>query len=234
MRARFGQEAEDGNVSAWPQTHFVQPSIKRDRVHGFADENRSRPRIRPKQRVRRIETAALAGRATNVPTVVDRKAMDPHRTPVAGRDEIEIVSAKVWQRQPDPPVPERDEAFDRALDRRLEIGIDPRVARGRSRPPERNERFREPPQIVDPRIDALRVRNDQSVGEAALGQPTQGAETVVAAALQKDRKVETVLAEPALQPVQDGEEHCVDEGVVRAAGDDHGDQIGPATPQAPP
>ena len=160
--------------------------------------------------------------------------MDPHRTPVAGRDETKIVSAKVWQRQPDPPVPERHEAFDRALDRRLEIGIDPRVARGRSRSAERDERFRELQQIVDPRIDTLRVRNDQSVGEAALGQPSQGAEAVVAAALQKDRKVETVFAEPTLQPVENGEEHRVDEGVVRAAGHDHGDQIRPATPQAPP
>ena len=131
-------------------------------------------------------------------------------------------------------MPERDEAFDRALDRRLEIGIDPRVARGRPRPPERDERFRELPQIVDPRIDALRVRNDQSVGEAAFGHPAHGAEAVVAAALEKDRKVKTMLAEPALQPVEDGEEHGVDEGVVGAAGDDHGDQISSATSQAPP
>ena len=142
-------------------------------------------------------SAALARRAANVAAVVDGKAACPHRTPVASRDEIEIVSAKVWQRQPDSPVPERDEAFHRTLDRRLEIGIDPRVARGRSRAPERDERFREPQQIVDPRIDSLRVRNDQSVGEAAFGHPAQGAEAVVAAALQEDCEVETVLAEPA-------------------------------------
>ena len=109
---------------------------------------------------------------------------------------------KVWQRQPDPPVPERDQVFDRALDRSLEMGIDPRVVRGCSRSPERDEGFRKLQQIVDPRIDALGVCNDQSVGEAAFGQPAQRAEAVVAT-LKKDRKVETVLAEPALQPVED-------------------------------
>jgi hypothetical protein len=74
------------------------------------------------------------GRLQSVEAVVERQ-----QGVLAEGDDDGLLIAQVWQRQPNAPVPERDEALGRALDRRLEIRIDPRVTRGRSRPPDRDD-----------------------------------------------------------------------------------------------
>ena len=130
-------------------------------------------------------------------------------------------------------MPELNQMLDGAFDGALEIGIDPCVSNGRLGPPESDERLIEFRQIVDARIASHGVGDDQRVNQAALGHAAQGLETVVGAVLEKDREIEGRFGEPPPQSREDGQEHHVDERVVRAAGDDHADKIGLPAPETP-
>ncbi len=133
---------------------------------------------------------------------------------------------KVRECKRDPPMAEQDETLHRIFDGPFEIGIDPRVSRRGLRPSERDKRPAHFLQIVDPRIGALRVCDDQGVSDAALGHPSQRAQAILPAALQEDREIETMFTEFSLQAVKHREKDRVDQRVIRAARNDHGDEIG--------
>jgi hypothetical protein len=58
----------------------------------------------------------------------------------------------------------------------------------------------------------------------------QRVETIIRAAFEKDREVEPLLAEAALQPIENREKDRVDQGVVRSARHDHRHKIGFSAP----
>ena len=234
MRPRFRQQREDGNVAARPQAGLAEPPIERRRVHRVGEDDRRRPRRRGEQRVGGFDAAALARRTANVPPLVYGEAARLHGAAVARLDEINVIGADFGKRQADPSMAERREMGDRAFDRRLEIGVDPGMARGGFRPAEGDERPAQFDQIFDSRIGDQRVGDDQRVGEAAFGDPTQRREATILFAFEKDRQVEAVFAEAALEPIEHREEHGVDQRVVGTTRHDHRDEVGLAAPQAPP
>jgi len=69
---------------------------------------------------------------------------------------------------------------------------------------------------------------------ARLRLVTRSGEATILLAYDKDRQIETILAQATLESVEHGEEHGVDQRVVGSTRDDHGDEVGPAAPQAPP
>ena len=124
--------------------------------------------------------------------------------------------------RPRPRPPRRNR--DRPRRGRAGALVRPKVTKGRAQ-------LRE---IVDPRVDACGVGDDQRVGEAAFGHPPQRGETILIAALDEHRQIEPVRAEAALEPVEHRKEYRVDQRVVGARRHDHGDEVGPAAPQAAP
>ncbi len=121
---------------------------------------------------------------------------------------------------------------DRALDAHVEIGIHPGVPRRRLGAAEGHERLPELQKIIDPRVHALGVGDDQRVGDAALGHAPQGGEAVLASVLDEHREIESTRAEPALEPVEHREKDRVDQSVVGARRHDHRDEVGSPAPEA--